>query len=208
MGQEDLNIILETLKSQNTLYLLDKKIVRPFAVPGSMAYERYRTKIVKDLNGNDIMRVDYDMSSGSQGGKGLFNKIQQLASGLLNFKLGDLNGNYLYSIKAGSFMTVTHNFRIMNGEETQDDYAAVHRMMSLGKESLVLSNPDGAQLLSSEYRGYRKLIEVRDSSQSVVSTLHAPIISMRDRWQLDFSGECDRSLVLIMVAIMSEMGER
>lgn len=208
MGKEELEKVIEAINTQNTLYLMDKKIIKPFDVPGSTMFEKYRTKIVRDQAGNEIMRVDYDPSGSPETGKGLLGKIQQLAIGLLNFKLGDLSGNYLYSIKAGSLMTVTHNFRIMNGEETQDDYAAVHKMMSLGKESLIVSRFDGPQILSSEYRGYRKLIEVMDSNGLVVSTLHAPIISMRDRWQLDFSGDCDRTLVLIMVAIMSEMGER
>lgn len=81
-------------------------------------------------------------------------------------------------------------------------------MISLGKESLVISTADGSQVLSSEYRGYRKQIEVKDANGDPVATLHALIISMRDRWQLDFSGECDRALVLIMAAIMSELGER
>ena len=154
------------------------------------------------------MRVDYDPSPDSQGGKGVFGKLQQLAVGMLNFKVGDLNGNYVYSIKADSLMTTTHHFRIMNGDESQELYAGTHKMMALAKESLVISGTDGTPVLNSEYRGIRKQIEVSGPDGNNVATLHAPIISMRDRWQLDFSGECERTLVIVMAAIMSELGER
>lgn len=205
---EDLNELIGTLASQDTLYLMDNKIVKPFAIPGSDLFERYRTKIVQNQSGNDILRVDYDASTSPDSAKGLFAKIQEKAAGLLNFKVGDLNGNYLNTIKVDSFMTTTHKFQIMNGDGTQVEYQAVHRMMNLAKVSLVVTKTDGTEVLSCEYRGFRKLIEVKDSSGQLVTNLHAPIFSPRSRWQLDFTGECDRILVLIMVAIISELGDR
>lgn len=203
-----MNDISGNINAENTLYLMDKKIIKPFTILGSMLYEKYRTKIVKDQAGNDLMRIDYDPSANPPTTSGLFAKMQQMVTGLLSFKIGDVNGNYSYSVKAQNFMTTTHSFRILDGQESQDRYSAIHKMMSLGKESLVISMMDGSPILSSVYRGYRKLINVTDSNHSIVATLHAPIISMRDRWKLDFNGECDRQLVLIMTGIMSELGER
>lgn len=78
-------------------------------------------------------------------------------------------------------MTTTHNFQIMNGDETQVEFQAVHKMMNLAKVSLEVTEPDGTQLLSCEFRGYKKMIEVKDSNESVVSNLYAQILSVRDR---------------------------
>jgi hypothetical protein len=80
--------------------------------------------------------------------------------------------------------------------------------IQLALTSLEVTDPDGNVLLKSEYRGYRKLIEVLDQDGNITANLHAPIISMRDRWKLEFMENSDRLLVLIMSAIMSEMGNR
>lgn len=80
------------LSSQNTLFLMNNKIVKPFAIPGSNLFKNYKTKMNKDQSENDLMRVDYDPSTSSDSAKGLFAKIQQKAAGPLNFKIGDLNG--------------------------------------------------------------------------------------------------------------------
>ncbi len=208
MDEKDSEVILGILNSQNVLFLMDKKIIKPFSVPGSNLFEKYRTKLVRDQSGNDMMRVDYDPSPDSQGGRGVFGKLQQLAVGMLNFKVGDLNGNYIYSIRADHFMTTTHNFRIMDGDESRDRFSATHKMMALGRNSLVITGTDSATVLSSQYNSLNKAIEVAGPDGIKVATLHAPIISMRDRWQLDFSGESDRALVIVMVAIMSELGQK
>ncbi len=207
MEQRDFKDLLGMLNSQSTLFLMDQKILKPYAVPGTMTYSKYRTKIIRDQSGNEVMRIDYDPTTGSSG-KGLLGKLQQMAVGLLNFKVGDLDGNYLYSVRADSFMTTTHHFHIFDGEESDEKYSAVHKMMNLAKESLVVSSNDGTPVLTTEYRGYRKFIELKDGSGVPVGELHAPIVSMRDRWQLNFNGDCDRSLALVMVAIMSELGQR
>ena len=207
MEQRDFKDLLGMLNSQSTLFLMDQKILKPYNVPGTMMFNKYRTKIIRDQSENEVMRIDYDSSSESTG-KGLLGKLQQMAVGMLNFKLGDLDGNYLYTVKVDSFMTTTHHFHIFNGEGSEEKYSAVHKMMSLARESLVVSSTDGNPLLSAEYRGYRKFIELKDGNGVTVGELHAPIISMRDRWQLKFNGDCERSLALVMVAIMSELGQR
>ena len=191
------------------LYMKDQKILRPFVGTVPVNYEKYRTKIIRDENDNEVLRIDYDPSPGNsqQGGGGLINRIAQMVQGLLNFKIGDLSGNYIYSIKSLNFMHNKHDFSIMNGDETEEKFKASHYLMNLAKEKIEVTDTNSNILLRSEYRGYRKIIEVQDNNNQVAS-LHAPIISMRDRWKIEFNGDCDRYLVLIMAAIMSEMGER
>ena len=191
------------------LYMKDQKILRPFVGTVPINYEKYRTKIIRDENDNEVLRIDYDPSPGNsqQGGGGLINRIAQMVQGLLNFKIGDLSGNYIYSIKSLNFMHNKHDFSIMNGDETEEKFKASHYLMNLAKEKIEVTDTNSNILLRSEYRGYRKIIEVQDNNNQVAS-LHAPIISMRDRWKIEFNGDCDRYLVLIMAAIMSEMGER
>ena len=209
MSQDNFDELLSTLNQQSTLSLMDKKIIKPFNVPGTHAFENYRTKIVKDQSGNELLRVDYDPSGNSQGG-GFLAKLQQFATGMLNFKIGDLDGNYIYSVKVDKFMATTHNFSIMNGDGTEGKFTATHKLMSLGRESLVVFSMDGSPVLSTEYRGYKKFIEVTDGNGNPAAALNSPIMSttFREKWQLDFTGQCDRSLVLIMASIMSELGQR
>ena len=198
-----------SIQGKKLLYMMDQKILRPFVGTVPINYEKYRTKIIRDENDNEVLRIDYDPSPGNsqQGGGGLINRIAQMVQGLLNFKIGDLSGNYIYSIKSLNFMHNKHDFSIMNGDETEEKFKASHYLMNLAKEKIEVTDTNSNILLRSEYRGYRKIIEVQDNNNQVAS-LHAPIISMRDRWKIEFNGDCDRYLVLIMAAIMSEMGER
>ena len=198
-----------SIQGNKLLYMMDQKILRPFVGTVPVNYEKYRTKIIRDENDNEVLRIDYDPSPGNsqQGGGGLINRIAQMVQGLLNFKIGDLSGNYIYSIKSLNFMHNKHDFSIMNGDETEEKFKASHYLMNLAKEKIEVTDTNSNILLRSEYRGYRKIIEVQDNNNQVAS-LHAPIISMRDRWKIEFNGDCDRYLVLIMAAIMSEMGER
>ena len=96
----------------------------------------------------------------------------------------------------------------MNGDESEEKFKAFHYLMNLAKEKVEVTETNSNILLRSEYRGFRKTIEVQDNNNNQVALLHAPIISMRDRWKIEFNGDCDRYLVLIMAAIMSEFGER
>lgn len=198
-----------SIQGNKLLYMMDQKILRPFVGTVPVNYEKYRTKIIRDENDNEVLRIDYDPSPGNsqQGGGGLINRIAQMVHGLLNFKIGDLSGNYIYSIKSLNFMHNKHDFSIMNGDETEEKFKASHYLMNLAKEKIEVTDTNSNILLRSEYRGYRKIIEVQDNNNQV-ALLHAPIISMRDRWKIEFNGDCDRYLVLIMAAIMSEMGER
>lgn len=198
-----------SIQGNKLLYMMDQKILRPFVGTVPVNYEKYRTKIIRDENDNEVLRIDYDPSPGNsqQGGGGLINRIAQMVQGLLNFKIGDLFGNYIYSIKSLNFMHNKHDFSIMNGDETEEKFKASHYLMNLAKEKIEVADTNSNVLLRSEYRGYRKIIEVQDNNNQV-ALLHAPIISMRDRWKIEFNGDCDRYLVLIMAAIMSEMGER
>ena len=198
-----------SIQGNKLLYMMDQKILRPFVGIVPVNYEKYRTKIIRDENDNEVLRIDYDPSPGNsqQGGGGLINRIAQMVQGLLNFKIGDLSGNYIYSIKSLNFMHNKHDFSIMNGDETEEKFKASHYLMNLAKEKIEVTDTNSNILLRSEYRGYRKIIEVQDNNNQV-ALLHAPIISMRDRWKIEFNGDCDRYLVLIMAAIMSEMGER
>lgn len=198
-----------SIQGNKLLYMMDQKILRPFVGTVPVNYEKYRTKIIRDENDNEVLRIDYDPSPGNsqQGGGGLINRIAQMVQGLLNFKIGDLFGNYIYSIKSLNFMHNKHDFSIMNGDETEEKFKASHYLMNLAKEKIEVTDTNSNILLRSEYRGYRKIIEVQDNNNQV-ALLHAPIISMRDRWKIEFNGDCDRYLVLIMAAIMSEMGER
>ena len=198
-----------SIQGNKLLYMMDQKILRPFVGTVPVNYEKYRTKIIRDENDNEVLRIDYDPSPGNsqQGGGGLINRIAQMVQGLLNFKIGDLSGNYIYSIKSLNFLHKKHDFSIMNGDETEEKFKASHYLMNLAKEKIEVTDTNSNILLRSEYRGYRKIIEVQDNNNQVAS-LHAPIISMRDRWKIEFNGDCDRYLVLIMAAIMSEMGER
>ena len=198
-----------SIQGNKLLYMMDQKILRPFVGTVPVNYEKYRTKIIRDENDNEVLRIDYDPSPGNsqQGGGGLINRIAQMVQGLLNFKIGDLAGNYIYSIKSLNFMHNKHDFSIMNGDETEEKFKASHYLMNLAKEKIEVTDTNSNILLRSEYRGYRKIIEVQDNNNQV-ALLHAPIISMRDRWKIEFNGDCDRYLVLIMAAIMSEMGER
>ena len=198
-----------SIQGNKLLYMMDQKILRPFVGTVPVNYEKYRTKIIRDENDNEVLRIDYDPSPGNsqQGGGGLINRIAQMVQGLLNFKIGDLAGNYIYSIKSLNFMHNKHDFSIMNGDETEEKFKASHYLMNLAKEKIEVADTNSNVLLRSEYRGYRKIIEVQDNNNQV-ALLHAPIISMRDRWKIEFNGDCDRYLVLIMAAIMSEMGER
>ena len=198
-----------SIQGNKLLYMMDQKILRPFVGTVPVNYEKYRTKIIRDENDNEVLRIDYDPSPGNyqQDGGGLINRIAQMVQGLLNFKIGDLAGNYIYSIKSLNFMHNKHDFSIMNGDETEEKFKASHYLMNLAKEKIEVTDTNSNILLRSEYRGYRKIIEVQDNNNQVV-LLHAPIISMRDRWKIEFNGDCDRYLVLIMAAIMSEMGER
>ena len=198
-----------SIQGNKLLYMMDQKILRPFVGTVPVNYEKYRTKIIRDENDNEVLRIDYDPSPGNsqQGGGGLINRIAQMVQGLLNFKIGDLSGNYIYSIKSLNFMHNKHDFSIMNGDETEEKFKASHYLMNLAKEKIEVTDTNSNILLRSEYRGYRKIIEVQDNNNQV-ALLHAPIISMRDRWKIEFNGDCDRYLVLIMAAIMSEMGER
>ena len=198
-----------SIQGNKLLYMMDQKILGPFVGTVPVNYEKYRTKIIRDENDNEVLRIDYDPSPGNsqQGGGGLINRIAQMVQGLLNFKIGDLSGNYIYSIKSLNFMHNKHDFSIMNGDETEEKFKASHYLMNLAKEKIEVTDTNSNILLRSEYRGYRKIIEVQDNNNQVAS-LHAPIISMRDRWKIEFNGDCDRYLVLIMAAIMSEMGER
>lgn len=190
--------------------MMDQKIVKPFIGSVPINYEKYRTKIVRDENDTEVLRIDYDPSPGNsqQGGGGLMNRIAQMVEGLFNFKIGDLSGNYVYSIKSLNFMHKKHDFSIMNGDESEEKFKAFHYLMNLAKEKVEVTDTNSNILLRSEYRGFRKTIEVQDNNNNQVALLHAPIISMRDRWKIEFNGDCDRYLVLIMAAIMSEFGER
>ena len=189
--------------------MMDQKIVRPYIGSVPINYEKYRTKIIRDENDNEVLRIDYDPSPGNsqQGGGGLMNRIAQIVEGLFNFKIGDLSGNYVYSIKSLNFMHKKHDFSIMNGDESEEKFKAFHYLMNFAKEKIEVMDTTNI-LLRSEYRGFRKTIEVQDNNNNQVALLHAPIISMRDRWKIEFNGDCDRYLVLIMAAIMSEFGER
>ena len=209
MSQEELNKIKETMMGYNTLYLMDQKIVRPQIEGIPINFERYRSKMVKNDQDAIILTVNYDTAPGASAepARG-FAKLAQSLAGLLNFKIGDNMGNFFYSVTNGNLLSNTHIFKIMDGKEENEIYSAKHKMMALAKESLEVMDPDGNVLLKSEYRGYRKLIEVLDRDGKVTANLHAPIISMRDRWKLELVGNSDRLLVLIMVAIMSEMGNR
>ncbi len=209
MNQEDIHKISESLIEQNTLYLMDQKIVRPQIEGVPINFERYRTKMVKNEQDEVILTVNYDTSPdpSAEPARG-FAKIAQTLSGLLNFKIGDIGGNFFYSVTDGNLLSNTHIFKIMDGDGKNEMYSAKHKMMALAKEYIELTELDGTILLRSEYRGYKKLIEVLDKDGNITANLHAPILSMRDRWKLEFTGNADRLLVLIMAAIMSEMGNR
>lgn len=195
------------IQANKTIYMMDQKIIKPFIGGSPVNYERYRTKIVRDENDSEVLRIDYDPTPGNpqQAGGGFLNRIAEMVEGLLNFKIGDLSGNYIYSIKSLNLMHKRHDFSIMNGEETEEKFKAYHYMMNLAKEKIEVTEPNTNVLLRSEYRGYRKIIEVQGSNNNQVALIHAPVISLRDRWKIEFNGDCDRYLVLIMAAIMSEI---
>ena len=201
---------LDGIQKNKTMYMMDQKIIKPFVGNVPINYEKYRTKIIRDENDNEVLRIDYDPSPGNfqQGVGGLMNRIAQMVEGLLNFKIGDLTGNYIYSIKSLNFMHKRHDFSVMNGDENEQKFKASHYLMNLAKEKIEVTDTDSNILLRSEYRGFRKIIEVRDNNNNEAALLHAPIISMRDRWKIEFNSNCDRYLVLIMAAIISEFGER
>jgi hypothetical protein len=198
------------IKESRILYMMDKKIIKPYIEGVPINFEKYRTKIVRDENDNEVLRIDYDPSPGNpqQPGGGLLNRIAQMVEGFLNFKIGDLAGNYIYSVKSLNFFHKKNDFSIMNGNETEEKFKAAHYLMNLAKEKVEVTDTGSNPVLISEYRGFRKSLEVHDSNGAQVALLHAPIVSMRDRWKLEFNGDCDRYLVLIMAAIMSEFGER
>ena len=93
--------------------MMDQKIVKPFIGSVPINYEKYRTKIVRDENDTEVLRIDYDPSPGNsqQGGGGLMNRIAQMVEGLFNFKIGDLSGNLVYSIKSLNFMHKSMTFQ-------------------------------------------------------------------------------------------------
>ncbi len=199
-----------SIQESKILYMMDKKIIKPFIEGVPIDFEKYRTKVVKDENDNEVLRIDYDPSRGNsqKAEGGLLNRIAQMVEGFLNFKIWDLAGNYIYSVKSLNFLHKKNDFSIMNGDETEEKFKAAHYLMNLAKEKVEVTDTGSNPILISEYRGFRKSIEVHDSNGAQVAMLHAPIVSMRDRWKLEFNGDCDRYLVLIMAAIMSEFGER
>ncbi len=197
---------IDNIQENRSLYMMDQKVIRPFIENAPVNFEKYRTKMVKDENDNEILRIDYDLSNSEQSGN-FINRIAEMAQGLLNFKIGDLSGNYIYSVKSLNFMHKKHDFSIMNGNETEERFRASHHLMNLAREKIEILDKNQNVLLSSEYRGYKKTIEIINNGNNV-AMVHAPIISMRDRWKIDFNGDCDRYLAIIMIAIMSEMGER
>ena len=209
MIEDDIRKVKETMKGYNTLYLMDQKIIRPQMEGVPINFEKYRTKMVKTDQDTAILTVNYDTSPGpsAEPARG-FAKLAQSLAGLLNFKIGDIGGNFYYSVTDGNLLSNTHIFKIMNGREENEIYSAKHRMMALAKESLEVMDLNGTILLKTEYRGYRKLIEVMDQDGNLAANLYAPIISLRDRWKLEFVGDTDRLLGLIMAAIISEMGNR
>lgn len=208
MDSKDLNTITEELKSKNQLFLMDQKLLRPQIEGVPINFEKYRSKMVKDEDDNIVLTVNYDNSPTSDQPARGFARIAQAISGLLNFKVGDNGGMFYYTVTDGNLMANTHKFRIADGDGNRDLFSAEHKFMALAKQMVEVSDLNGQVILKSEYRGYRKLIEIHDSSGNLVANLHAPIISMRDRWKMEFMGDVDRILVVIMAAIMSEMGER
>jgi hypothetical protein len=188
---------------------MDQKIIKPYIGPIPINYESYRTKLIKDPDGKDLLRIDYNDNPSpiDQPARG-FAKLAQMVARLLDFRVGDLNGNFIYSVRSKNGLSNKLEFRVSNGDDTKELYTALHKMMSLAKESTSILSLDGNTILTCEFRGFKRTIEVKDMNDSVVATIHTPLISLRDKWQIDYSGECDKILVLIMVAIMSEVGNR
>lgn len=209
MGLEEVRKISNAMMEYNTLYLMDQKILRPQIEGIPINFEKYRAKMVKTDQDDLVLTVNYDTSPdpSAEPARG-FAKFAQSLGGLLNFTIGDNGGLFFYSVTDGNLLSNTHIFKIMDGEGKNEIYSAKHKMMALAKESLEVMELDGTMLLKSEYRGYKKLIEVLDKDGNVAANLYAPILSMRDRWKIEFTGNADRLLVLIMAAIISEMGNR
>jgi uncharacterized protein YxjI len=201
--------IKSSLEGKSQLYLMDQKIIKPYVGPVPINFESYRTKLIKDSEGNDILRIDYNdnPSAIDQPARG-FARIAQMVARLLDFKVADTDGNFLYSVRSKNGLSNKLEFRISNGDDSKELYSGLHKMMNLAKESTSILSLDGNLLLGCEFRGFKRTIEVKDGNGSIVATIHAPVISLRDRWQIDYNGDCDKILVLIMVAIISELGQR
>lgn len=92
----------------------------------------------------------------------------------------------------------------MNGDESEGKFKVYHRLINFAKEKVEVMEPNSNFLLRSEYRGYRKIIDVQDNNK-IVALLHTLIIPLRDRCEKEFNADYHLYLLLIMAAFMSKM---
>ncbi|MHB8361886.1 MAG: hypothetical protein ACYDAO_00455 [Thermoplasmataceae archaeon] len=208
MEKGDFEKIQKELNANNSIFLMDQKILKPFIGPIPINFEKYRTKMILDQSGNEILRVDFDPTQNSGKSGGGLREIMQSVSGILNFKINDLEGSEIYSITCDKFFTNKHELHIRYPCENTDKFIAFHKIMNFAKIYASINNPDQSLVFQCEFRGFKKTIEVKDSTENLIATLHAPIISLRDRWKIEVSSDCDRILLIILTCILSELGER
>lgn len=204
--ENDNTELTEQLRQEPSMFMMDQKILKPYLGPVPVNYERYRTKVVLNSQGQEVLRVDYDNSAPADKGSNFFQQIAQRIGGLLNFNISNMQGDVIYSVTSGKLLSKVHDFSIKDGKTGEEKYTAKHIMKNLAKEEISVMDQSGNATLNAEYRGFRKFIQVNGISGNAAN-LYAPVISLRDRWKLEFFGDTDRVLTLIMAAIISELGE-
>ncbi len=196
----------ESLSGLDSVYMLNEKIIRPITGPLSSKFANYRTRLVRNMQDQDLLRIDYDPSGAAAPGSGVLSRLSQAITRLLNFNVDTLDGNFVYSIKSSSSLAKRMTFDISNEDASSILYRGVHTYLNLGKESLEIMDASNTLQLSCNYRGFRRNMDVLDSSGANVAGLFSPYVSARDRWVINFNGSANRLLIVTLTALIADMG--